>query len=105
MPVKSPTIWKEKKVSKHPGVYLLTKGRQEGEAAAYVGQTVNFKQRYPKEIRAALGAWVDVPEDQLDEVEREAVEFCKAFGLPLTNINYNGGHNGPNGKGHKKHGR
>ena len=75
------------------GVYLLTKGQNEGESAAYVGQTVNFKRRYPKEIRAALGAWVDVPEDQLDEVEREAAEFCTAFGLPLTNVNLNGGHN------------
>jgi hypothetical protein len=74
------------------GVYLLTKGRVEGEAAAYVGQTVNFQRRYSPEVRAALGAWVDVPKEQLDEVEREGVEFCQAFGLPLTNVNLNGGH-------------
>ena len=86
------------------GVYLLLKGQKVGTASAYVGKTVNFKQRYPAEIRATLGAWVDVPEDQLVEFEQEGIEFCKAFGLPLTNINHNGGHNGPSGRGHKKHG-
>lgn len=88
-------------MSKHPGVYLLLKGRDEGEAAAYAGQTVHFGRRYPKEIRAALGAWVDVPEDQLDQVEKEAIEFCQAFGLPLTNKNFNGGHTA-HGSPHRK---
>lgn len=72
------------------GIYLLLRGREEGEAAGYVGQTTNFNRRYSSEVRKALGAWVDVPKSELNQVEKEAIEFCRGFGLPLNNIQHNG---------------
>lgn len=52
----------------------------------YVGQSGNMSERYDAETRSRVVAFVDekVKAARL-AIEWEAIEFCRAFGLPITN--------------------
>lgn len=70
------------------GIYLL---QFKGGRAYYAGMTTNVDKRYTKTDRQNhMVAFVPVDNAaDLRSVEKEAIEFCSAFGLPLTNTQHN----------------
>lgn len=65
------------------GLYLL---QNLADSTYYIGQTKDMAQRYDSETRNRCVAFVDEPNQGIRLfIEQEAIEFCEAFGLPITN--------------------
>lgn len=65
------------------GLYLL---QNLANNTYYVGQTKDMAIRYDPETRNRCVAFVDERNQGIRLfIEQEAIEFCEAFGLPITN--------------------